>query len=163
MKHLIPFLTLILGLFIAPASTAQQGAVPAGGDVQTASGSLAYSVGQVAYVPLAGEAGSANPGLQQPNLSATVATDEPQQINGISVYPNPTQDQLFLEVADPTITAINELSYQLFDMNGQLILQEQLTQDKSSILMNPYTDGMYMLRIYNAEKKSISFKIFKTH
>ena len=153
----------MLIFLLSVISQAQQGAVPAGGDAQSASGSLAYSVGQVSYVAIQGEAGSANPGLQQPNLSATVATDEPQELTGISVYPNPTQDQLFLEVADKASSSINELSWQLFDMQGKLILQDQLMQDKSSIPMNTYHDGMYMLRIYNAEKKSISFKIFKTH
>ena len=163
MKTLIQLFAIKIFILGAVNVITQQGAVPAGGDAQGTTGSTAYSVGQVFYVPVQGEAGRAYPGLQQPNLSAIVATDEPQELSGINVYPNPTHDQLYLDAAEHSNASAGQLSFQLFDVQGKLLLQDQVNQDKSSILMNAYDDGTYVLRVFDKEQKSVSFKIVKTH
>ena len=72
--------------------------------------------------------------------------------DNLSIYPNPTQDQLFVTIKDVyTIEVFNQL--------GVLI---KTFLQKESVLMGNFASGMDILKIYNKENQIIKIvKIVK--
>ena len=143
---------------------AQSDVVPAGGDASGAGGSVAYSVGQVAYTNITGEAGSINLGVQQPNLFLMVGTNEAAITIDAIAYPNPVNDFVNLELGDQlTLNGIDHLSYGLYDINGKLILQKDITTNATPISMENLSNAIYFLRVIHNNTEIKTFKIFKTN
>ncbi len=63
----------------------------AGGEVKNASGSVSYSIGQVAYTSVSNSNGSVSQGVQQAYQISTLNVEEKVFNFSLSVYPNPTQ------------------------------------------------------------------------
>ena len=76
----------------------------------------------------------------------------------MSVYLNPTQGSLNL-----VITNFNkaDLSYQLFSLQGQLLLRKTINNDMTKIPMNTLSEGVYVLKVNLNNKEIKSFKIIK--
>jgi len=60
----------------------------------------------------------------------------------LSVYPNPSSEQVFISMEDETIQFV-----QLFDMNGRLIKEIQSTKKVHNIQVNDLSPNLYILRI----------------
>ena len=149
---------LLLFLGTAGISEAQQSTLSAGNTVQSASGSVSYSVGQIFYEPQMSATGKITPGVQQPYEIFTLATNENAVQTNISVYPNPVKD--FLTV-DFNTEKLENSSYQLFDATGKIIIQGNLKSANSQISASSLATGMYILRIINSGKIVKTFKIIK--
>lgn len=78
-------------------------------------------------------------------------------LNQLSVYPNPTINQL--NINNPS--NVENLQAELFDINGRLIrvIHEKLS-NTTSITIDELDSGVYTLRVYNKEEQKI-FKIVK--
>ncbi len=151
----------LLLLFFVSASgfyEAQQTIIPAGNNAQSATGSVAYSIGQTFFESQESATGKVNPGVQQPYEIFVLATNENAVRSSISVYPNPVKD--FLTVDFNTEKVANS-SFQLFDVSGKIINQGNLKNDKTQISASSLSVGMYILRITNAGKLVKTFKIIK--
>ena len=53
------------------------------------------------------------------------------------------------------------LSYQLFDMDGKLLKSKNVTSDKTKIATNDLTPAVYFLKVRDNKKAIKSFKIIK--
>ena len=75
------------------------------------------------------------------------------------MYSKPTADNLTLQINDYN----NEkLSYQLFDMQGKLLSNGQVTAQQKQINTTNLTPSTYFINVVNQENKKIqSFKIIK--
>lgn len=75
------------------------------------------------------------------------------------VFPNPTADNLTLQISDYN----NEkLSYQLFDMQGKLVNNGQVTAKQTQINTSSLPSATYFINVVNQENKQVqSFKIIK--
>lgn len=62
------------------------------------------------------------------------------------VYPNPTSDQIFVEIEN---SAVNEHIMQIFDLKGQLVIKQELNLGKNSIDLTQLTKGTYSMVIEN--------------
>ena len=153
-----PKLLLLLFLSICGIYDAQQAIIPSGNNVQSATGSVSYSVGQIFYEPQMSATGKVNPGVQQPYEIFTLATFENAVQSTISVYPNPVKD--FMTV-DFNSEKLENSRYQLFDASGKIIIQGNLKSAKSQISASSLPTGMYILRITKAGKIGKTFKIIK--
>ncbi|MXV38751.1 T9SS type A sorting domain-containing protein [Flavobacteriaceae bacterium Ap0902] len=80
------------------------------------------------------------------NLSTTEVT-----YNAIKVYPNPTQDQVFVEGVD--VQALN-----LYDMNGALVAQ---TENTNEISLVGKPAGVYVLQITTKDGNTLTQKVIK--
>ena len=148
--------TLLLGAFQAQA---QEAVATAGGDASGTNGNVSYTVGQVVYTTNTGTTGSVAQGVQQPFEIQTVLGAENFNINlQLAVYPNPTTNWLQLEVRN---TDFANLSYQLFDLNGKMILNEKITAETSSIQMERLPAAIFLLKVVNNNKEVKTFKIIK--
>ncbi|MFN4233395.1 MAG: T9SS type A sorting domain-containing protein [Bacteroidia bacterium] len=151
----IAALLLCLGI---SASYAQQSANAAGGDASGSGGSVAFSVGQVVYTTASGTGGTANQGVQQVYQISTVGAVETALNLSLSAFPNPTVNNLMLQVADFN----NEnLLYELYDLRGKLLESSRITAYQTQINTSTLPAATYFLNVLHDDKKVQTFKIIK--
>lgn len=159
MKHKKIKLSVLL-LCIGITAQAQQATTATGGDASGSGGTLAYSVGQVVYTTNTDASGTVSQGVQQAYEISTTGVKENELNISLSVYPNPTADNLTLKVQDYNK---EKLSYQLFDMQGKLLSNGQVTAQQTQIDTASLPSATYFIHIVNQENKAIqTFKIIKT-
>lgn len=159
MKHL-KFTLSILLLFCIVNLQSQENITLSGGDATGSGGTAAYSVGQIVFTTQTGADGSVAQGVQQPYEISIV--DGIEQADGINlelkVYPNPTNDFLNLIVQDYN----NEwLSYQLYNINGQIIKRGKVIGIETTITMEFQVPGNYLLIVFDDQNEVKTFKIIK--
>ena len=156
--------TLIIFLLcVAVATFAQSAIVPVGGDAQSNSGSVSYTVGQIAVQTSANNDGSVSvaEGVQQPYEIQAVGVDNyPQIALNAVVYPNPTEDlaQLQLngfEIPDDGLRAI------LYDGKGKQLQTLTVTDDLTSFQIDHYATGTYYLELRDGRRVLKTFKVVR--
>lgn len=153
-------LAFLLCLFLQITSTfAQSATVSAGGDIKTSNGSMSFSYGQVNYIN-ATSGGSLNQGVQQPyEIYILTDTDGTNSIKlFLNVYPNPTTDVLFLDIND---YPIENIKYQLFDIEGKIILDNKILSKQTTIQTGNLASATYLLVVTDGNKEIKTFKIIK--
>jgi|JI91814BRNA_FD_contig_61_2916300_length_3014_multi_2_in_0_out_0_1 hypothetical protein len=159
MKKTKQLIGIILLLFsFINESTSQIATVAGGGNSSGSGGSVSYSVGQVVYTPIASSSGTAIQGVQQPYEIFVVGVYEALMEIDLTVFPNPTLGSLQLTISE---TAFNDLSYQLFDMQGNLIDQKTITQTNTMLDLSGYAHATYVLHVSNNKQSIKSFQIIK--
>ncbi len=139
---------------------AQESVNAAGGEAAGSGGSVSYSVGQVFFSTFRGTDGSVAEGVQQPfEVSVVTSVEEALGITlEMAVYPNPVTDYLILRVMD---YERQDLSYQLFDVRGGLVLNGKVTDPETKIMMAIFTPGVYLLRVMDNMSEAKTFRIIK--
>ena len=155
---LVSKILAVLVLGISGIYEAQQTIIPAGNNIQSATGSVSYSVGQTFYEPQKAATGEVNPGVQQPYEIFVLATNENSIQKNITVYPNPVKDFL---IVDFNSEKLAKSSYQLFDGTGRIINKGELKDLKTEINTSTLSSGLYMLSISSEGKTVKTFKIIK--
>lgn len=157
---------IILFAFLLAISSgiyAQDSFNSSGGVTNGTGGSVSYSVGQIFYTTSQDESGSVYQGVQQPiEIYIVTDIDNASDIHlSLDVYPNPTTDVLCLDVENENFKS---LSYQLYDMSGKIIIQNNIKSTSSRIDVQSIEASTYFLRIVNNEtnKEVKTFKIIKT-
>ena len=154
-KISLTILLFAIGIFCLRA---QQSSNAAGGNATGSGGSASYSVGQVVYTGLPG---SSNQGVQQPYEFFTVGIDENKDINlSMVVFPNPAQSVLNLKIENQVFEG---LSYQLFDVTGQQLLDQQIYNQLTAIQITKLPAGTYLLRVGDSKKVLKTFSIIKNN
>jgi len=75
----------------------------------------------------------------------------------IFAYPNPVKDELILELLIP----IQDMSYQLLDINGKQLASRNINSATTQIQMQSFPVGTYFLQVNNNVMNMKSFKIIK--
>ena len=157
--HPIKLLILLLFCFGLAEARAQEAVIATGGNAAGSGGSASHSVGQIVYTTATGTNGSANHGVQQPYEFFIVGLDENPGINlQLNVYPNPTPSQVTLNIGnlDP-----KEMIYRLYDSRGKLLISSSLREELTEIPTGSYSNGTYLLQVYNGKSLLRTFKIIK--
>ncbi|MEP6647108.1 MAG: T9SS type A sorting domain-containing protein [Saprospiraceae bacterium] len=142
---------------------AQQATLTSGRDVNGTTGSVSYSIGQPDYTNFKSDSGNISFGVQQPLVVIMVGTNETDQDISVSISPNPVINSLRLKIGDGSVP-IGNYEYNLYDINGKLLLQKGIKNEVTNIPMTEFASGMYLLRVGQKSKDNIrSFKIFKTN
>lgn len=150
----VAFLLLGLG-----GLRAQESVNATGGDATGSGGTVVYSVGQVVYTTNTDATGTVSQGVQQPYEIFTLGIKETELNISLSVFPNPTADNLTLQIGDYN----NEkLSYQLFDIQGKLLNNGQVIAQQTQINTANFPPATYFINVVNQENILVqSFKIIK--
>lgn len=138
-----------------------QVAVPAAGSNALGSGgTVSYSVGQVVYQTYAGTNASIAEGVQQPyEISVVTAIENVSNISLlITAYPNPTTEYLTLSISEFKLSG---LSFQLYDVNGKLLKNENISDSKTRIAMSNLVPATYFLNVTRNDEMIKTFKIIK--
>ena len=156
-KICVAFLLLSIG-----ALQAQEAIPAAGGDATGLDGSsVSYTIGQITYTTNSSTNGSVAMGVQQPYEISITTGIEITNINlQLSVYPNPTTDFLTLSVKD---TELSDLNYQLYNLSGKLILQDQLRDQNTQIDMRNLSSATYLVKVSDNTKNLKTFKIIRNN
>ncbi len=97
-------------------------------------------------------------GFQQ-SMLAVVSVEEHVEDILIDVYPNPAIDHLNINI--PQI--LEGMTYSMYDINGKLLLQKEVTVTNFQIGFNAYSTGNYLLVFMEKEKPLKTLKIQKSH
>ena len=139
---------MIAFLLSGIAVHAQELVSTAGSYGETSSGSLSWTIGEPVIETITNGTNTLTQGFQQSKLTVTAINE--LKVSGIelSVYPNPTNSFLSIEVkADKQ----KDLLLSLFDLNGRLILQKMMAGNKQTIKMQNYKPGTYILKVMQAK------------
>jgi hypothetical protein len=73
-------------------------------------------------------------------------------------YPNPTSDYVILKITD---SALDNLSYKLFDITGKAISNGTITNGDTQIDMQLFAIGIYILKVNRHNQELKTFKVIK--
>lgn len=158
--------TCFLGLVfcLAQSLSAQQGVVASGGDHSSSNGSVAYSVGQIAFATIDDETGNLNPGLQQPFQFTIVGINDIGTDHLLNLYPNPANQFLFLQLSTREgIIHAQDFIAKVYDAKGNLLITQQLDNPVNSILISDLPSGQYFVQIWQSKTLSQSISFSKIH
>ncbi|MBC8147767.1 MAG: T9SS type A sorting domain-containing protein [Bacteroidetes bacterium] len=160
-KSILLFLTLFISITITHA----QEVIPAtGGNATGSGGSVSYTIGQIVYSTNSGTTGSVAEGVQQPyEISETSIKETTKNNPGITVFPNPTTDNLTLKVSASTPLSNQITDYRLYDISGKLLETKKLTNNETIISTANLPSGTYFLKVVSDDKEIKTFKIVKNH
>ena len=145
---------LLLGLGVLQA---QESPIASGGEATGTGGTSSYSVGQVAYTTATGAGGNVVQGIQQPIEVSTILDISKTAIHlEMTAYPNPTVNQLNLEVEE-----FENLNFQLLDTKGVFLKNGALTGSNTSIEVENLDQAVYFLHVMNTNGVIKTFKIVK--
>ena len=152
----------ILGtlFFLAPFFIISQEIISSTGGISSGSGgTLSYTIGQVFYSRNTSIAGSVSQGVQQAFEFQSLSNPGLLTVQLTAVtYPNPTTDFIVLKITD---TALENLQYTLFDLNGKTIASNPIRITSTEIPMKNLSVGMYLLKLTKKNKPLKTFKVIK--
>lgn len=136
---------------------AQEAVTTIGSEATGAGGIVSYSVGQVFYTTNTEVNGSVAQGVQQAfEVSTTVGINEATINIELSIYPNPTINDLTLKV-----DKIEGLSFQLFDLQGKVITSKTINGISTDISLEDQPASTYFLNVVKNNQLVKTFKIIK--
>ena len=152
-------LLLLAGIFLPITySSAQSATLTSGGEASGSSGTISYSIGQTNYLSFSSGSGKISDGVQQPIEILTINVEELPLTFSASIFPNPTSDQLIVQISTQKNQNLFSL---LFDVQGNLLLREPIIGNTHKIFISDLSSGIYILKISNG-KESITSKIIKS-
>jgi hypothetical protein len=159
MKNLRKVLIAFCLFGYGTAIQAQEAVTASGGDATGSGGTVSYTIGQVAYITNTGAGGIVTQGVQQPYEFFILGINVNKDISmEMLVYPNPSVAFVNLKVINQNL---ENLSYQLYDINQKLILNQKISSTETSIPMETLSPATYFLKVSDNKKVVKTFKIIK--
>ena len=128
---------------------------------------FSYSIGGSIIETLKGSSTIITQDFQQPYLNPVTneIINEVYEINfpfKIAVFPNPVRDEITIKAETPLS---NKLSIEVYDMQGRLLLKNNMTVGESEHIINLQSliSGNYMMIMKVSEKSSKAVKITKIY
>jgi hypothetical protein len=151
---------ILLGLTIPLFTNAQEAIPSSGGNASGSGGSVSYTIGQVVYSTNTGTSGNITLGVQQPyEILIISGVEEAKNILlECSAFPNPVTEFLKLKIDN---YKSENLSYQLYNMNGKLLKSKKVEGNEIIILMENFAPSTYFLKVTDNNKEIKIFKIIK--
>lgn len=137
---------------------AQESTNASGGDATGSGGTVAYSVGEIVYTTNAGSLGSAAQGVQHAYEIFTMGIEETALHISLTAFPNPTTDNLTLQISEYNS---EKLAYKLYDLHGKMLKGESNCRANEHKHIKFATCNL-LHRSYNRRKQKVqSFKVIK--
>jgi hypothetical protein len=151
------FLLLTL-LFCTYLVNAQKAITRGGVNIVSMSGNMSFVVGQVDYINTGNTATMSQGVLQVYNRLPITYVFNIDNTNTIQAWPNPVITDLIIKIDGKPVT---DISYQILDLNGQLVENNRIVSSNTIINMQKYPSGIYIINVIYSNKKSVKFKIIK--
>jgi hypothetical protein len=150
---------IVLLAFCNTQANAQQAIIAAGGDAIGSGGTMSYSIGQIDYITLDDAGGIATQGVQQPYEIYPLSIAEQEDISlEYCLYPNPTTASVTLVVKP---TNLSDLFMRLYDLQGNLILEQRITDVNTILPLDGLSSATYSLVISTPSEELQHFRIIK--
>jgi len=151
-------LLIVSTLFTSVFCFGQSSVNVSGGSVSNTSGSISYSIGQVAYQSVSNTSGSVSQGVQHAFEISTLSLEENKFNFTLNAFPNPTTENLNLRVGN---YKQEKLAYKLIDLEGKVISEASMHSEETTIEMKQLPVATYFVEVKNEGKKVQTFKIIK--
>ena len=159
MKKLFTLILLLLTGFTYGQTQIVKSSISSGGG-SAASGNtkLVYAIGEVAIQEQTQGNNHVSEGFVGPDIATLLGVTEYNVLQGISIYPNPVQDQLNIRFE---ISGSYEIY--LYDLNGKQLLNQQITEENQAVYdLSGYAIATYLLFVIDRENHlSKQIKIIK--
>lgn len=133
-------------------------AVNSGGTFhQNATGSISWSLGEVATETLKAGNYIITQGFQQGRLGLTSVKETPNLDVTISAYPNPTHDYINIEI----IGEITNMHYAVFDINGRAVKSGEIIESPTQVQFNEMGSAIYFIRIMQNGQELKTLRVVK--
>lgn len=154
------FLSLASVLMLSsPQVIGQNSTMASGASVSSASGSLSYSVGQVAYTYITTTTGSLSEGVQHVFEIFELNVDNIEKdLVQVTVYPNPTNGALNVQIEN---VGHDDYVVVILDNTGKEVYACSLNKGVKSISIEKLEAGIYFMNIHNNNIPVRVFKIIK--
>ena len=153
-KLLLTSITFIVGTI----ALGQNSVNAVGGDVYNNTGSVSFSIGQVAIENTINTTGSISQGVQQAFEITTLNLEENKLNLSLSAYPNPTQTQLILHIGNYNQ---EKLKYNIVSSEGELLSQGNIQTIETIIDLQQLPKAMYFIEVQDQSTKIQTFRIIK--
>ena len=145
-------------LFCTYFVNAQKAITSGGVNIVSMSGNMSFVVGQVDYINTGNTATLSQGVLQVYNRLPITYVFNIDNTNTIQAWPNPVITNLIIKIDGKPVT---DISYQILDLNGQLVENNRIVSASTTINMQKYPSGIYIVNVIYSNKKSVKFKIIK--
>ena len=134
-----------------------QDVISSQGDSYTdSSAAIDFTIGEVVTFTGSTIENNITQGFHQTNWNFVSVQDHVQDYQAI-IYPNPTEDFLNIQTS-----LYQDVNYLLYDEMGKLILQGNLSSEKTSLDVSKIATGRYSLTLINSKEALKTFNIIKT-
>jgi hypothetical protein len=169
MKHLPGIfyaLYLFFSIFLGTGTAeAQQVVSTAGNHSENGTVQLSWTVGEPVIFTLSNGSNILTQGMHQSKLTVTAIKEIELSGLEISAFPNPANEYVNLKVShlssDQPGEMWKEFSFELYDMNGKVLMQKQIISTETVIKMDSYAPATYFLKVTKDKKLIETFKIIK--
>ena len=146
-------LTLLVACLMLHSINAQSNIVAGGGDANSSTGSVSYSIGQIDFKYSSSADYSVSEGVQQTySFDTAMSIDGVQHDFQLSIWPNPSADEMNIEF---TTNYELPLSLTVTDVKGAVIASQSVTQGQYSFDVNTWAAGTYYVDLNNGEAVNI--------
>lgn len=154
MKNLTLTLSIVVMALSLHAQSSERYVISSsGGEMSSNQYSIDYTLGETVISTVQSSNYMLTQGFHQP---ISIKTSVPEETSGeISLYPNPTSDQVFLDLPEN----LNEVNVFLFTLNGQKVLSKSHLSDESNINLSGLASGTYIISIINPKNQSVEERI----
>lgn len=153
-KLLLTSITFIVGTI----ALGQNSVNAVGGDIYNNTGSVSFSIGQVAIENTLNTIGSISQGVQQAFEITTLNLKENKLNLSLSAYPNPAQTQLILHIGNYNQ---EKLQYNIVSSEGKLLSQGNIQTIETIIDLQYLPKAMYFIEVQDQSTKIQTFSIIK--
>jgi len=128
----------------------------AGSHSQTNTVQVSWSLGEVTIANTQTQKLYYGEGVHQPIVANSgISIDEEVALPTLSLYPNPTNGNLFIENDEDYIR------YEVVDMAGKILIKDDLTKGQDLVNLSPLSTGQYFIRFYTKTNLIRTNKIIK--
>ena len=155
-----PVILLLLSLLcIINTSVSQESINASAQTVKNETGSVSYSVGQTFYSSYANSNGSINEGIQLLfEILVITGIEETDVQMEYTVFPNPAENYLILEIKDKDFS---RMFYQVYNLDGKLLINEKISSAQTTISLRGLAPSTYFIKIMDENQEVKTFKVIK--
>lgn len=152
---------IILTLFLCSSATgifAQEAISSAGKQTKNSSAQLSWTIGEPIVETVSNSSNELTQGLHQTYLEVTAIGEVQQSDYSIAAFPNPATEYVEITVERDSPQS---LSFQLFDSNGRLLLEETIKNNRAVVNTAELVPAVYFITIKENQNSIQTFQILK--
>ncbi len=148
---------LLLSLIATLGTSAQEVVSTQGNSYSNATGSIDFTLGEVVIQTGTDGTTTITQGFHQTNWNFVGVEDYAPNYE-VTLFPNPMEDVLTIQA-----TTFERVTYSLYDAQGKLVLQDELSSEQTPIQVSHLAPGSYSLTLNNDTQNLKTFKLIKTN
>ncbi|MBT8326107.1 MAG: T9SS type A sorting domain-containing protein [Bacteroidia bacterium] len=151
-RFIIIILLIGLPYWVNAQSLERQVVSTAGIAVQNSSAMISYTVGESATLSSVTQSVILSQGFQQADSTEFVGIPKLESFApNLFVYPNPTRDNLNIQINGLKQRGITHLNMQIMDLHGKLIKEISLDSKHEQIDVSELRASTYLIRLYSLD------------